>query len=42
MTGEWNPRYANYARMHGRTPEEQLEQDKKDWLDQYPVKETQP
>ncbi len=83
MTKEWNSRYANYARVHGRSPEEQLEQDKKDWpgghmvgfvlwgtariaeysklnpgafaygglidheaydawLDQYPVKETQP
>ena len=83
MTKEWNSRYANYARVHGRSPEEQLEQDRKDWpggvmagfvlwnseriveyskihpsafyyggmvdhdaydawLDQYPVKETQP
>lgn len=26
-----NPRYINYARVHGRTPEQQLEQDRKDW-----------
>lgn len=26
-----NPRYANYARAHGRTPEQQLEQDRLDW-----------
>lgn len=26
-----NPRYANYARAHGRTPDEQIEQDRKDW-----------
>ena len=31
MTEEWNPRYANYARAHGRTPDEQLVQDRKDW-----------
>lgn len=26
-----NPRYANYARFHGRTPEEQLVKDRQDW-----------
>lgn len=26
-----NPRYANYARFHHRTIEEQREQDRKDW-----------
>lgn len=30
MTEElgWNPRYANYARVNGRTPDEQLAYDK--------------
>lgn len=27
----YNPRYVAYATAHGRTPEEQLEQDRKDW-----------
>ncbi|CCG43239.1 hypothetical protein [Magnetospirillum molischianum] len=27
----YNPRYANYARAHGRTPEEQVAQDHLDW-----------
>ena len=27
----YNPRYMNYARVHGRTPEEQLIQDRLDW-----------
>lgn len=27
----YNPRYANYARYHGRKPEEQLDQDRIDW-----------
>ncbi|ESZ30432.1 hypothetical protein [Mesorhizobium sp. L2C084A000] len=27
----WNPRYANYARAHGRTPAEQVDQDSKAW-----------
>jgi hypothetical protein len=27
----FNPRYANYARAHGRTPEEQIVHDAKDW-----------
>lgn len=26
-----NPRYANYARAHGRDPNAQLEQDRLDW-----------
>lgn len=28
---QWNPRYVAYAKAHGRTPEEQSEQDAKDW-----------
>lgn len=37
MSGEtisgktWNPRYANYARAHGRTPEDQIIHDSVDW-----------
>jgi hypothetical protein len=27
VTTDWNPRYAAYARAHGRTPEAQLEHD---------------
>lgn len=27
----WNPRYLIWATLHGNTPEQQLEQDKKDW-----------
>lgn len=26
-----NPRYANYCRAHGRTPDEQLEHDRREW-----------
>ena len=28
---KWNPRFVAYAKAHGRTPEEQAEQDEKDW-----------
>lgn len=28
---EWNPRYLNYARAHGRTPDEQLAFDEIIW-----------
>ncbi|MCA3266181.1 MAG: hypothetical protein ING19_08940 [Azospirillum sp.] len=28
---EWNPRYVQYARAHGRTPEDQSRQDAMDW-----------
>lgn len=27
MSEEWNPRYVQYARVHGRSPEEMLEYD---------------
>lgn len=27
MTHQWNPRFVNYARAHGRTPEAQLAQE---------------
>jgi len=28
---KWNPRYVEYARVLGRPPEDQIEQDRKDW-----------
>ena len=31
MTFTWNPRFENYARVHGRTPEAQLAHDKEEW-----------
>jgi hypothetical protein len=27
----WNQRYENYARFHGRAPQDQIEQDRRDW-----------
>ena len=27
----WQPRYANWGRLHGRSPEDQLLQDRSDW-----------
>lgn len=27
----WNPRYENYARFHGRAPQDQIEHDKRHW-----------
>lgn len=27
----WNPRYVEYARLHGRTPEAMLEHDRREW-----------
>lgn len=31
MSLGWNPRFANYARVHGRDPEAQLAHDKARW-----------
>lgn len=28
----WNPRYVEYARVHGRTPERQLAHDEQAWV----------
>ena len=28
---DWNPRYANYARVHGNSPEEQILLDRAKW-----------
>ena len=31
MAGSWNSRYVMYAKVHGNTPDEQLESDKKEY-----------
>lgn len=31
MTEKWNPRFANYARVHGNSPVEQLAEDRNRW-----------
>lgn len=31
MSDDWNPRYVNYARAHGRSPDEMLAHDRERW-----------